>query len=147
MKPIYNVLKASTIFYGIYYPHYIKKSGMTNSIYKLFQLLSPSIIISNNIIKIIKLLYNVRKISITWFAIYHLHYKDKLSSLTMSFIFSIDNLHSLYNLCNLPMASLFARDSKTYVIELGQVTKIENYQKLPYIFFMTLYNFCLIFST
>lgn len=46
--------------------------------------------------------------SITWFTIYHLHYKDKFNNQTRSFIFVVDNLHSLYSLSNFLIASAYA---------------------------------------
>ena len=60
----------------------------------------------------------------TRFAIYHLHYKDKLVDNLTRKIVSIANC--LYFLCgwsNLPAAFFFAYDSDTYTAELGIVTK------------------------
>lgn len=95
---------------------------MTKSAYKPFlfqpplQLLSPSATSSNYIIKVIKPLYDMWEASITWFAIYYSHYKDKLSNLIWSFVFAADNPNSLYSLSNLSIAS-------TCATEPGLVTK------------------------
>ena len=93
------MLKISITLYVIYHPHYKKKSGMTKSIYKPFLLkLPPRLtesthkysrlqlpqkllfllsVLSHCIIKVMNLLYDMSDISKYWFAIYHLHYKDK----------------------------------------------------------------------
>ena len=84
---------------------------MTNSLYKPFllqpilQLLSPPAASSNYIVKVMKPLYDVQEASITRFAIYHPHYKDKLSHPTWNFVFATDNLHSVCSLGNLSMAA------------------------------------------
>ncbi len=104
---MHDVLEVSTTSYTTYYPYYKKKSGMTKSVYKPFllrpppQLLLLLTISSNYIVKVMKPLYNLQEASITRFAIYYLYYKDKLSNLTRSFVFAVDNLHSLCNLSNL----------------------------------------------
>lgn len=72
------------------------------------QLLSSRAASSNYIVKVMKLLYDVQEASITRFAIYYPHYKNKLSNLTWSFIFATDNLHSLCNLSNLSTAFIYA---------------------------------------
>lgn len=70
-----------------------------------------------------KLLYNVQEVSITWFVIYHLYYKNKLTNLTWSFVFTTDYLYSLYSLSNLLMT--FA-----YATKLGLVIKKEEPPKI-----------------
>lgn len=122
MKPIQDMLEAYITSYTTYHSYYKEKSEMTKSIYKLsllqppFQLLLLLATLSNYIIKFMKLLYNMQNVSITWFAIYCLHYKDKLSNITWSFVFVADNFYSLCTLSNLLIAP-------AYVIELGLVMK------------------------
>lgn len=79
---MHNISEISTTLYAIYNLYYIEKSEITESIYKPFflwspfQLLSLSAILSNYIIKAIKLLYNIQEVNIIKFAIYYLYYKD-----------------------------------------------------------------------
>lgn len=134
------MLKASSTLYVTYYSHYKRKCKMTKSIYKssLLQLfpqllLSPTILF-NHIIKTMKPLYDVWKVNITRFAIYHLHYKDKPSNLTWSFILTSNNLYFLCSLNNLSIAP-------TCTIKPDLVIKKKNYQKILYIFFLILSNF------
>ncbi len=130
MKLMHDVSEASTTLYAIYHPHYKEKSGMTKSAYKPsllrppLQLLSLPAVSSNYIVKVMKPLYNVQEASITRFAIYHPHYKDKLSNQTRSFVCTVDNFYFLSNFDNLSMASsLFVSDCRACAVRLSLVIK------------------------
>ena len=99
MKPIHDVLEASTTLYTTYHLHYKEKSGMTKSAYKpslfrppprltesvhnysLFRssqkLLSLLCASSYCIIEVMNPLYDMPDTGKHWFAIYYPHYKEK----------------------------------------------------------------------
>ena len=73
-----------------------------------------------------KPLYDVAKASITWFAIYHPYYKDKLvGNSTRKFVSAANRLYFPYNWRNLLAAFFFAYDSGTCAAKLDIVTKKE----------------------
>lgn len=79
---------------------------------------------SDSIVKVIKLLHNVPKANTNRFAIYHLHYKDKLSNLTWSLVCTTNNFYFLSNFNNLSVASpLFISNCKACATQLGLVIK------------------------
>ena len=102
------------------------------------QLLSLPITSSNYIVKIIQSLYDMQKVNIIWFVIYHLHYKDKLSNPTWSFIFAANNLHSIYSLDNFSMIAIC-------IIKSGLVIKKRELLKTLLIFFLSLFSIFVFF--
>lgn len=83
---MHDISEISITLYITYQLHDKEISEMTEYKYKSsllllsFWLLSLPIALSNYIIKVIKLLYDIQELSIIRFAIYYLHYKNKQKS-------------------------------------------------------------------
>lgn len=124
--------------------YYKEKSGIVKTIYNsflrsLFKLILLLSILSHYIIKIMNLLYNILDAGKYWFAIYHLHYKDKfVDNLTWAFICATNCLYFLRNQSNFSATFFFAYDSSTYTAKLSLVTRKRELQKISLHFFSCL---------
>ena len=126
-KLLHGVSEVGNHRFANHHLHYKKKLGMTESTYKtsLFRppplLILPPIASSNYIVKVMKSLYDLSEASITWFAIYHLYYKDRLSNTTWTFVCIANCL--ICSLSNPLTASLFAYNGGDYATKPGLVIK------------------------
>ena len=106
-KLLHGVSGVGNDCFANYHLHYKEKLGVTEFTYKTSllwppsELISPPAVSSNYIVKVIKLLYDILEASITRFAIYHPHYKDKLSNPTRTFVCTANYLYFICNLDNI----------------------------------------------
>lgn len=107
----------------------------------LLKLLSLLGNLSNSIVKVIKLLYNVLKAKPSYFTIYYLYYKIKLiGNQTRTFVYAINYLYFLCYLSNLSAAFFLAHNSGVCIVEIGLITKKRKLLIIPYILFLTFSN-------
>lgn len=121
-----NIPEASRICFAINHLHYKEVIKLTYN-FSLFQpFFNMSSILDalfNYIVKVMKLLYNISKPN-NRFAIYYLHYKDKLvGNLTQAFDYIINCSYFLYGLSNFSTTFFFAHNSNAYTTKPGLVTK------------------------
>ena len=106
-KLLHGVSEVGNHRFANHHLHYKEKLGMTESTYKTSllrpppQLISPPAASANYIVKVMKPLYDMPEASITRFAIYHPHYKDKFSNPTRTFVCAANYLYFICSLDNI----------------------------------------------
>lgn len=130
--------EVNTIVFATYHLHYKEIAKMTKSahnsiIFRLsYKLLLLLVVLSDDIIKIMKLLYNI-KADIQQFDIYYLHYNNKIKiNLTQTFICIASYLYFRYSfdsLGNLLVVFFIVYNSNTCAAELDIVTNKKKRQE------------------